>query len=269
MSAPLVAGVIGWPVEHSRSPAIHNAAAAATGVNLVYGALPVPPDATAEALRGVRALGLRGLSITMPHKELALEHVDELSPIAQELGAINHVRNDDGVLWGDNTDGAGFLIGLAEAASIAVEGRSVAILGTGGAARAIVSACADAGAQVGVLSRNAQRAESVARLGGDVRVIAVKDLGSFDIVVNATPVGMANTPFADELPVDVTQLDDAATVVDIVYSPRTTPLMHAASQRGLRVVGGLPMLAGQAAAQFESWTGVSAPFDVMLETISD
>ncbi len=269
MRAPLVAGVIGWPVDHSRSPAIHNAAAAAAGAPLVYGAMPVAPGQTESALDAVRALGLRGLSVTMPHKERAAELVDRRSEVAERLGAVNHVRNDEGVLWGDNTDGEGFLIGLEHETGSRVAGRSVAIAGTGGAARAILAAChAGGAARLGLLSRDPTRVGMLRHLAPDVIALEPAALGDYDLVINATPVGMAGTEHDGKIPFEPTGFAGSATVVDIVYNPIETPLMAASRACGLTVVGGLAMLAGQAAAQFESWTGVEAPLDVMIAAAS-
>ncbi len=262
----MLAGVIGWPVTHSRSPAIHTAAAEATGADLVYVAFPVAPTATAEAVAAMRTLGLRGLSVTMPHKELVLPHLDELTEAARALGAVNCITNTDGHLVGDNTDGEGFVLGLSHDSGRSIADRHVVVVGAGGAARAIVRACADAGAStVTVLNRTAERAESAAAMAGTAgRANDPSALGTADIVVNATPCGMAGTDHADRLPFDVDATAPHAEIVDIVYNPRLTPLLAAARQSDRIAHGGLSMLAGQAAAQFTSWTGLQAPLSTLM-----
>jgi len=266
-SGTMVAGVIGWPVAHSRSPAIHAAAARATGAPLVYGTFPVRPGETDAALEAVRALGIKGLSVTMPHKEAVISGLDAMSDAATALDAVNCVINTDGQLHGENTDGAGFLHGLREAAGIDVAGRSIGVLGAGGAARAVIHACAHNGASsVTVVNRSAERAESATLLAPGIgRVGDHSSLGAVDIVVNATSVGMAETEAAGELVCSVERLADHAVVVDIVYNPSETPLLVAARTRGLQTVGGLPMLVGQAALQFQLWTGQTPPFAPLLE----
>ena len=260
----MLCGVIGWPVEHSRSPAIHNAAAAATGANLVYAAFPVAPGNGADAVQAVRSLGIRGLSVTMPHKADVIPALDNLTPVAEALGAVNHITNTDGHLVGNNTDGEGFLLGLKHSAGLEVGGTTVAVFGAGGAARSIIYACAQAGADVIVVARDPARAETARAVGGDRAVLStMEQLGDADIVVNATPIGMAGTAAAVDVPFSVDHLRGDAVVVDIVYNPLETPLLSAAQARGLKTVDGLAMLVGQAAAQFTTWTGFTAPIDAM------
>ena len=260
------AGVIGYPVLHSRSPAIHEAAARAIGLHLDYRAISVAPADLAEAITTMRRTGMRGMSVTMPHKHNVMEFLDELTPAAVELGAVNHITNTNGHLVGNNTDGEGFLLGLSAAHGIDVAEQHIGVVGAGGAARAIVRACALAGAsQVSVIARNPQRAADALDVGQEVAAVATFDvLEQLDIVVNATPVGMSGTTAANDTPFDVSLLDEGAVVVDIVYEPLETPLLRAARERGLTAVDGLSMLAGQAAAQFEWWTGQPAPLDVMI-----
>ena len=262
--------MIGSPVEHSRSPAIHRAAALATGVALEYEALLVEPEELVSTIAMVRETGMRGLSVTMPHKEAVIAEMDELTPSATALGAVNHVTNTDGHLVGNNTDGDGFLLGLSHAHGIDIVDMDVAVFGAGGAARAIIRACARAGARrVSVIARRDERAARAAEVGGPRAVPAdVNTLRHVDLVVNATPVGMAGTPSAGNVPFDVRVLRDDVVVVDIVYDPVETALLLAARERGLRGIDGLSMLAGQAAAQFTAWTGVHAPLDVMIAAAS-
>lgn len=238
---------------------------------LEYDALLVEPDDLSSVISMVRETEMRGLSVTMPHKEAVIAELDELTSSALALGAVNHITNTDGHLVGNNTDGDGFLLGLVHAHHIDVAGMDVAIFGAGGAARSIIRACAEAGARtVAVLARHHERAVTAAEVGGDVA--APGDIGVLrraGLVVNATPVGMAGTPGAGQIPFAVDDLGDEAVVVDIVYDPVETPLLRAARERGLRGVDGLAMLAGQAAAQFTAWTGVEAPLDVMIAAAAD
>ncbi len=264
--ATLLAAVIGWPVEHSRSPAIHNAAAKASGVDLVYTALPVRPGQGAAAAAAMRTLGIRGLSVTMPHKVDVIDALDEVTPVAQTLGAVNHITNNDGHLIGNNTDGAGFVSGLRHDAGVELDGKVVGVFGAGGAARAIIHACASSGANVVVVARDPDRARQAAEIAGDdAKPGPIEAFAEADVVVNATPLGMAETQQSDAVPFDVNALRGDVVVVDIVYHPLATPLLVAAQARDLTVVDGLSMLVGQAAEQFEAWTGHAAPLEVLRQ----
>ncbi len=260
-AATRLAGVIGWPVRHSRSPQIHNAAYRAAGLDWVYVALPVPPGEVPAALAGMAALGIEGLSVTMPHKTAAVAAVDVLSADAAALGAVNSIRRDGDRLLGDNTDGGGFVDSLLDD-DVDPAGRRCVVLGAGGAARAVVRALAGAGAaSVTVINRDPGRAATAAALAGSVGTVGdLSDLSVADLLVQATPVGMGDDP---TLAVDPGRLPDHAVVADLVYHPLRTPLLVAAEARGLRTVGGIGMLVHQAARQFRSWTGVEAPLDAM------
>ena len=256
-----LAGVIGWPVRHSRSPDIHNAAYRALGLDWVYVALPVPPGRVPAALTGMRALGIEGLSVTMPHKGAVAAQVDVLTADAAALGAVNSVRSDGERLVGDNTDGGGFVDSLREA-GVDPAGRRCVVLGAGGAARAVIRALAGAGAdRVVVVNRDPGRAGVAAQLAGDRGSVGTDaDLADADLLVQATPVGMGDDP---TLAADPELLPDDAVVADLVYHPLVTPLLAAAEARGLRTVDGLGMLVHQAARQLQAWTGAEAPVDVM------
>jgi shikimate dehydrogenase len=250
-----VAAVIGSPVRHSLSPALHNAGFAATGVDWVYAAFDVAPGSVGGALEAMRALGLGGLSVTMPHKEAAAELVDELDPAAAALSSVNTVVPiGDGRLKGYSTDGAGFVASL-DAAGIDVVGQRVCVLGAGGAARAIVDAVARAGAaSVVVVNRSADRALAAAQLAGAIGSVGeAASIAETDIVVNATSVGMGSA----DAPFDPTLLHAGQVVADIVYHPRRTALLSGAAERGARTVEGLGMLVHQAVLQQQLWTGMS------------
>ena len=267
-------GVMGYPVRHSLSPLLHNTAFAALELNWTSLAFEVAPGQVAGALSGVRALGLAGISVTMPHKAEVAALVDECSPVARALGAVNCVVNREGTLWGENTDGAGFLASLARGAGFNPAGRRCLVLGAGGAARAVALALAGAGcADVAVLNRTAARADAVAALAGKVgrvgRFDDDADVAQADLVVNATPVGMAGTGAEDEgWLVRPSLLHRGQVVADLIYAPRPTAWLAAAADGGARTVDGLGMLVHQAAAQLELWTGLPAPVDRMWEAAS-
>jgi len=256
-----VAAVIGSPVRHSLSPALHNAGFAATGVDWVYAAFEVEAGGARAALDAMRVFGLGGLSVTMPHKEDVAELVDELDAAATALHSVNTVVPiGDGRLKGYSTDGAGFLASLA-AQGVEVENKRVCVLGGGGAARAIVDALARAGAAaIIVVNRSHERAKAAALLAEGVGVVGEQEaIANCDLLVNATSIGMGS----DELPCDPQLLHDGLVVADIVYHPRSTALLAAARDRGAGTVEGLGMLVHQAVVQQQLWTGIAPDSAVM------
>jgi shikimate dehydrogenase len=269
-----VAAVIGHPVAHSLSPAIHNAAFAACGLDWTYVAFDVAPGEADQAVAAMRALGLGGLSVTMPHKEDVARAVDRLSPAAAALGAANTVVPVDDGLLGDSTDGAGFVDALRLDHGYDPAGRRCVVIGAGGAARAVVLALAGAGAAaVAVVNRTPERGERAAALAGERgRVVALGEaageVAAADLVVNATPLGMAGVA-DDALAVDPAWLRAGQVVADLVYRPRRTLLLRAADERGAHVVDGLGMLVHQAAHQFRLWTGVEPPVDAMRDAAQE
>ena len=263
------AGVIGSPIRHSLSPAIFNAAFTAAGLDWAYLAFEVPEGAAGLALAGVRALGIEGLSVTMPHKAAVIDGLDSLSEDAEALGAVNCISRRGGLLHGDNTDGPGFLDALRLDEGIDVAGSRCAVVGAGGAGRAVARALGQAGAaSIAVINRSAKPAELAVRLAGPAaRVGKPADVETADLVVNATPLGMGvvvSTDGAPEpLPLDVTRLHAGQVVVDLVYHPAATPLLTAARAQGLRTVNGLGMLIHQAAHAFRLWTNEDPPLEAM------
>jgi shikimate dehydrogenase len=253
-----VYAVIGDPVAHSLSPIMHNRALAACGLPGVYVGFQVT-DLPA-AIAGIRALGIRGASVTLPHKMAVMALLDDIDDTARAIGAVNTIVNDAGVLKGTNTDGLGAVKALETATHVA--GRRTAVLGAGGAARAVAWALSRAGAKVAVFNRTVGRAAALARqLGLEWgRVDEIAAWGA-EILVNTTPVGMA--PDVDVLPVTGAVLKPAMVVMDIVYTPLETALLAEARRRGCTTVDGAHMLVFQGAAQFERWTGVAAPVAVM------
>jgi shikimate dehydrogenase len=264
--ATRVVAVIGDPVEHSRSPAMHNAAFAALELDWVYVALHVPRGEGAAAVRAVHVLGLSGLNVTMPHKADAAAASEELTPAAAALGAVNTVvvDDDDGKLIGHSTDGDGFLRALGDE-GVVVSDRRCLVLGAGGAARAVVHALGGAGADVTVAARRDEAAHSAAALAPGGTAAALDDLPveTFELVVNATPLGM----HGEAPPFDPGRLHAGQFVYDTVY-PAETPLLTAARARGARAAGGLGMLVHQGALSFELWTGCTPPVDVMRAAAS-
>jgi len=254
--ATRVVGVIGSPVRHTLSPAIHNAAFAASGLDWVMVAFEVVPDAAPAALAGMRAFGLAGLAVTMPHKDDVAAAVDTLDPAAAALGAANTVvMQPDGRLAGYSTDGAGFVASLRDA-GVDPAGLKVAVLGAGGAARSVVDALARSGAErIAVVNRSADRADVAARLGGGRGVVGVSgDIAAADLVVNATSIGMGT----DAAPCDLGLIHAGQVIADLVYHPLETTLIAAARRRGAQVIDGLGMLVHQAAIQQYLWTGFRA-----------
>ena len=254
-------GVCGWPVAHSRSPQMHNAALRAAGLaDWRYLRLPVPPELFAEAVRALPAAGFRGVNVTIPHKHAALAVADRASEAARAIGAANTLTFEGGAIVADNTDAPGLLAALGESPA----GRTVLILGAGGAGRAAAWALKRAGAaDVAVWNRTPERAVALA---AELGVRAVETAGSADIVVNCTSVGL-NDPEATfkALPLQADELGAGSLVVDMVYRAGGTHLLEAARTRGARVIDGLEILVAQGAASFERWTGLEAPREAMRD----
>lgn len=271
-----LAGVIGWPLGHTLSPAMHNAAYEALGLDWVY--LPMPVRESGGVVRvvdGLRELPCVGFNVTMPYKRQMLDICDEVAAQARLAGAVNTVTVRDGVLMGYNTDGRGLLASLEEEAGFRPEGRRITMIGAGGAAGAVLAAFVlDHAAHITVISRDLAHAEDlVARMAvhaRDTRLVAAAatdDIGSYveaaDVIVNATPLGMRPT---DDLPVRAEWLHPGQIVSDMVYRPVVTPLLRAAAAAGATPVGGLGMLVAQGAMALELWnadSAITAPRDVM------
>jgi shikimate dehydrogenase len=255
------AGVMGWPVAHSLSPALHGFWLKRHGIDGSYESLAVPPDNLARALRALASKGFAGCNLTIPHKESALPLMELLDPAARRIGAVNTVVvGTDGALSGYNTDGYGFIENLrAEIPGWKASAGPATVLGAGGAARAILDALIQAGApEINLANRHRTRAEELAKnFGARIKVVewAAREraLAKSRLVVNATSLGMAGNP---PLELDLAPLPDDAAVCDIVYAPLETPLLKAAKSRGLRIAGGLGMLLHQARPAFKLWFGV-------------
>jgi shikimate dehydrogenase len=259
-----LAGVLGWPVAHSRSPRLHGLWLQRHGIDGAYLPLPVAPEQFETAVRGLVALGFRGANVTIPHKEAAFALCDEVTETARRMGAVNTLVFEDGRIRGDNTDGFGFLENIRQTLPgwQAAAGPAV-LLGAGGAARAIAVALLEAGCpRVTLVNRTRARAETLAEaIGGPVEVAEVPPLGSAALLVNTTSLGMAGQP---PLEIDLSPLSGEAVVADIVYVPLETALLRQARVRGLRMVGGLGMLLHQARPGFAAWFGVEPVVDAEL-----
>jgi shikimate dehydrogenase len=256
-----LAGVIGWPVEHSRSPQMHNAAYATLGMNWAYVAMPVEPARLEQALRGAAALGFAGLNVTIPHKQATAAICDELSPEARRADSANTVLIlDGGRLRGETTDGQGMLDAIGE-----LPGPAALVLGAGGAARAAVAALAGAGVAVTVSARRPEASEQLAReLGARATDWPARDAP--DLIVNATPLGQAGE--AAGLPLEAGLLDGRV-VCDLAYrgDGAETGLIAAARERGARGVDGLEVLVGQGALAFRLFTGAEPPIEIMRAAV--
>lgn len=266
-----VAGVMGWPVAHSLSPAMHNAAFAALGLDWAYVPLAVPPEQLAAAVAGAVALGFAGANVTIPHKQAVMELVDEITPAARAIGAVNTLIFN-GHIKGDNTDWVGFLRALRDV-GCDPGGQRAVVIGAGGAARSIVYALASVQAEVVIYNRRLERAEALAADlrhafdKGQILAYPLDDLPqeldrSPALIVNTTSLGMAprieGSPWPSETPFPA-----SATAYDLVYNPLATRFLKTAKAAGGRAVDGLGMLVHQGAFAFKLWTGVDAPTDVM------
>jgi shikimate dehydrogenase len=253
-----VYGILGRPVAHSLSPAMHNAAFRELGLNAVYVAFPVT-DLT-RAVAGLRGLGVAGVSVTIPFKEEIIPLIDELDPRAARMGAVNTVANREGKLTGYNTDWLGALTALQT--QTAIRGQHFLILGAGGAARAIAFGLTEEGGRVTLTDVDAPRAATLARdLKAEAIPLEALDRCPASILINATPIGME--PKVDAIPIAPDLLGRYHLVMDIVYRPLETRLLKEARARGCATIDGLQMLIHQATAQFELWTGQPAPLETM------
>jgi 3-dehydroquinate dehydratase/shikimate dehydrogenase len=259
-----VYGVIGNPVHHSLSPLMQNAAFQARGINAVF--VPFLVRDLRDFMRAIPEFGVTGLSVTIPHKQAIIKHLDDCDPLAAAIGAVNTVVvRGGGKLFGYNTDYVGVLRALES--RVALAGSSVLILGAGGAARAVAFALARAGAAVCICARRPAKAKELARVVGGEAIARSRLRGEFfDAIVNATPVGMY--PNANESPLEASELN-CRLVFDLIYRPRRTKLLQIAERRGIETVSGVEMFVAQGMAQWEIWTGERAPERVMRRAVVD
>ncbi len=272
-----VCAIIGDPVEHSLSPVMHNAAFQKLGLNLVYVAFKVTKDGLKDAISGARSLGLRGLNVTMPHKNAVIYYLDEVDSTAKTIGAVNTILNNQEKLVGYNTDGKGAMIALQEN-GISTEEKKMLLLGAGGAAKAIAFQAAQEVEELVIVNRTSEKAEQLAKMlgknfGNKVNgrklsdEVLKQELETTDILVNATSVGMHPSVNSSPVPSDLLHSD--LCVMDIIYNPLETKLAKDAKAVGAKVVSGLDMLLYQGAVAFEIWTNCPAPVDVMKKAALD
>jgi len=254
--------VLGDPVNHSLSPVMHNAAFSQTGYNGVYTAFHVRD--LPNAVAGIRALGIHGCSVTIPHKVAVMDLLDEIDPMALRIGAVNTIVNQGGRLTGFNSDSPGAMAALLEKTPVAH--RRVAVIGAGGAARALAHGIAEHGGRLTVVNRSPDKGQRLAlELECDFCALADFSGVGFDILINTTSLGMV--PHSDQMPVAHPCLRPGMTVMDIVYNPLETQLLSAARDAGCTVVDGVAMFVHQGACQFERWTGQKAPVQLMKKTV--
>jgi shikimate dehydrogenase len=252
-------------VEHSLSPLIHNAGYQALGINYAYVSFQVRD--IKQAIEGIRGLGIRGASVTIPHKTSAIKYLDRLDPLAEKIGAVNTIVNDNGVLTGYNTDGDGALQALEETTSL--KGKKAVLIGSGGAASAIAVGLKAKGVKLVVLNRTEAKASKLAKkvnTSGFGSLNRLSEIASADILINATPLGM--WPKTDQSIILKELLHNRLTVFDIVYNPRETRLLIEARERGCNIVYGYKMFLHQAARQFELFTGLKAPLSAMESALA-
>jgi shikimate dehydrogenase len=255
------AGVLGFPVAHSRSPAMMNAAFRELGLDWTYMKLPVPPELFAQTAAGLGGSGYAGANVTIPHKEAALELAHESGEEARAIGAANTLSFAGATIRADNTDAGGLLDALGEDPA----GRTALVLGAGGAGRAAVWALREAGAEVSVWNRGAERARVLA---GELEVAHAAEPGPAEIVVNATSVGLGGE--SEQASIEALQLGrvETATLVDLVYGDEPTALSQWARGTGARVIEGIEVLVRQGARSFRLWTGRDAPVEAMRRAAS-
>lgn len=280
-----ICGIFGCPVHHTFSPAMHNAAFTALGLNFIYVPFQVPAERLPAAVAAIRALGLVGVNITIPHKEAVLPYLDELSREADIIGAVNTIVNQNGRLVGHNTDGRGFLQALAEQVSFDPAGKCVLILGAGGAARSVAVELALAGAnRLFLVNRSPERAETLANLllkkivSADISVapwldekgekVLADGVVCADLIVQTTPVGMH--PAAGEcVPFPFNLLRPDQIVCDLIYNPPETRFLESARLAGAKTINGMGMMIYQGALAFTLWTGYPAPIEVMRQALQE
>ncbi|MCZ0937138.1 MAG: shikimate dehydrogenase [Caldilineaceae bacterium] len=275
-AATTLVGLFGWPVTHSISPQMHNAAFVARQMNWRYLAFAVPPERVSEAVAALPALGLRGVNVTVPHKQAVMPHLQHWTPAAEAIGAVNTiVVEKDGQLTGDNTDGAGFIADL-KAHNVEPEGRRALVIGAGGSSRAVVYGLAEAGVEsVMILNRTVEKAVGLAATMQSYFPEIRVDSAAFpddvtgsaqdaNLIVNCTSLGME--PRIEGLPWEENvEFREDQIVYDLVYNPAMTRLLQLASTDGATAIGGLGMLVYQGAIAWEKWTGETAPVDVMQQ----
>ena len=271
-------GIFGHPVKHSLSPNMHNSGFNELGLDSVYVAFDIDPDNIGDATNAIRVMGIKGINITIPHKQTIMPFLDEIAPDAKLTGAVNTVKNENGKLSGFNTDVGGFLRAIREDLDFTPEGKTLFITGAGGAARAVLSAfCMNGGSVVYVCDIIPEKADELAEqfkanfaditfetIGLEDKTLISEKFRDVDILVNASPAGMDGVGSLD---IPLSDLNNDAVVYDLVYKPANTQLLSDAKELGHKASGGLSMLLYQGAESFEIWTGENAPVSVMRKAL--
>lgn len=270
-----VIGIIGKPIEQSLSPIMHNAAFKELNLNYIYMIFKVDESQLAIAIEAVRALGVRGLNVTMPYKNEVMQYLDKLDALAEEIGAVNTIVNDGGVLTGYNTDAYGALEALKnnKVDLNSIDGK-VLIIGAGGGAQAVAYGLAKVGAEIYIANRTFKKGEQLAKELNKItsaKAITIKEIPTVIhdtvIMINCTPLGMTGTSSMSEVPTELIKKD--MIVFDIVSKPKETPLLKLAKEKGAKVIFGYEMVVYQGAKAFELWTGKIPPLDVMRKVVLD
>jgi len=269
--------VIGHPIEHSMSPTMHNAAIQELGIDFVYVAYDIHPDNLEKAVQGFRALDIKGINVTLPHKETIMKYLDEIDPIAEKMGAINTIKNEDGYLKGRNTDADGAKKSLLDA-GCKISGKKILMLGSGGVARALCYILSEEAEKIVLTDiieerainlakevKDKMNAEVIGKLSSETNV--KEEIKDTDILINATPLGMY--PKDNASPISKELLHSNLFVFDVVYNPLETKLMREAAEIGCKTLGGLDMLVNQGVLAFEWWTGKSPNSALMKNKIID
>jgi len=275
-STTKLTGVFGYPVEHSLSPAMHNAAFSHLKLNYLYLPFLVHPDNLEEAVRSIVALGMEGVNITIPHKQTVIPYLDEISQEAELIEAVNTIKRVDDRLVGYNTDGKGFISSLEEELGVIPKGKSILIVGAGGVARAVaIQSALEGASKVAIANRTEEKAKNLARYiednikGCSTEALSISELKdailNADILINATPVGMISYPV--KRLIETEWLNEDLIVCDLVYNPRQTQLLREAKEKGARTLEGLGMLIFQGSLAFKIWTGREAPLSIMRQTL--
>ncbi len=268
-----VYGVIGFPISHSMSPVMHNGEFRALKLAHHYAAFEVHPDQLESAIKGMRALNIKGINVTIPHKVAVIRYLDEIDEEAKLIGAVNTIVNENGKLIGFNTDGQGYLLSLKSIINTSLALKKTLIVGAGGAARAIATALAKDGVQkLDIANRTVSKAqeliEHVNQLT-DGRALTIDEaeeqLSAYDIVINTTSVGMA--PHIDETPLRVHHLKQGAIASDLIYNPLMTRFLKEAKAKGAIIDNGIGMFVHQGALAFKKWTGVEPNIERMKKTV--
>lgn len=267
-------GLLGYPVRHSKSPDMHNAAFKKLGINAVYLCFEVHPDHLKRAIDSIRALDIRGVNVTIPHKQAVMKYLDEITDVARRIGAVNTIIRRAGKLIGTNTDAEGFIRDLRDTCRFSARNKRCLIIGAGGGARAVCFGLADAGARIiSVKDKDPAKAKKLTRdlrrhySGIEIEAVSKDDAlkgRDFDLVVNATPVGMKS---GDGLVIDLNLFPRVSLVYDLIYNPAMTPLLRQAKKKGIDYANGLGMLVRQGAVSFKHWTKQNAPLDVMFRAV--